>query len=244
MANKIFIEYWSIKNAASDNKSEVELSSEKETIECSLTQDINIQAQSEFTRFGEVIPSFMSSVLDTMKVISSANGSIGTSLADLINKLDAPFWSGTPPVKVTTQLAFFTKTDSYKDVVKPTVDIVGLTILTRDPKTNKFIIPGINLKNLSKFSSDARENLSSDSKLISMEIPGIVYLPICLIESAVPTFSNEITESSYPLWSIIDITFMGVTPANIDMFDSAKESQRRQNCEEKYGREKIKSAST
>ena len=56
------------------------------------------------------------------------------------------------------------------------------------------------------------------AKLVSLEIPGILYLELAVIERAIPTFSKQITDSSYPLWAIVETTFMGVFPADDTMF--------------------------
>jgi hypothetical protein len=250
MANRIFLEYTVIdsdvsrsgRNLTIDQQTTSTRANSTVTIEATLTQDITIQAESEFQSASEFVPSFLNEVLTLMRVVSSAGGSVGTGFADFMNKLDAPFWVKTPPVKIQTQLAFFTKTDSFKDVVEPVTQIVGLSILSRDPNnSNKFILPGINLRNMRNFSSDAIRSQVVSTKLLSLEIPGIIYLPVCMIRSAVPTFSSEVTESSNPLWATIDIAIEGVAPASTDMFVEAIDSKLKMQRQLNYSDAKTKS---
>mgnify|MGYP001178146075 CR=1 FL=1 len=222
MANKILLEYRTINPNTSINRD-----TKTEIIEVSLTSDISIDAQSEWQHASEFVPDFFQRIISLTRVFSAASGSANVGWTDFLNKLDAPMWKNTSPVKVQVQLGFYTKTDSYKDVVKPVTEIVGLTILSKDPNNpDRYILPGINLQNFSRFSSNASaaNATSRDMKLISLEIPGIIYLPVALVESAKPTFSKEVTESSYPLWATIDTSFMGVAPASTDMFLKAQEN--------------------
>jgi hypothetical protein len=68
------------------------------------------------------------------------------------------------------------------------------------------------------------ENARQNTKVVSIEIPGLIFLETALIKSAKPTFSKEITESGAPLWGKLDLSIQSVTPANDNLiFQSAFE---------------------
>lgn len=247
MSNKIYIEY-KIANTTFDKTKKIEAKSvsfsNKKTLEIPMTSDITIEAQSEWSKMGDLVPDFFKKVLNIMGTATSLGGSASEGFVNMMNKLDMPMWQSSPPVKVSVQLGFFTKTDSFADVYDPVTEIVGLSILSRDPTNkNRFITPGINLANMNDFSTDSN-TIKKKSKLMSFEIPGVIYLPLAMVESARPTFSNEITESSYPLWATVDLNIIGAGPATTDMFTEAISSDLRMVKKIEYGFDKIKSIFT
>jgi hypothetical protein len=117
-------------------------------------------------------------------------------------------------------------------------------------EANTYRTPGVSLPNLGFFqrakdrqdkakgdgASKSKTNGSSknlpvdpnkpppNTKVVSIEIPGLVFLETALIKSAKPTFSKEITESGAPLWGKLDLSIQSVTPANDNLiFQSAFE---------------------
>ena len=243
MANKIYLEYRSISSDAKGTTAQVLNSVAPTVIEAPLISDVVIEANSEWMQLSSFVPAFVSNILNVMNAFSSAGGSVSQSFANFMNSLEMPMWKSTPPAKIQLQLGFFTKTDSLTDVFVPTVDLVGLSILSVDPdNNNKFILPGMNLKNMRKFtSSTGGSNISRKSKLVSFEIPGIIYLPLALVYTAIPTFSKELTESSFPLWSTIDVTIMGVQSGSTNMFTEAYSSTKRWENESNFYAKRIKS---
>lgn len=57
------------------------------------------------------------------------------------------------------------------------------------------------------------EAAAQNTKVVAIEIPGLIFLETALIKTAKPTFSKEITESGAPLWGKLDLTIQSVTPA-------------------------------
>lgn len=251
MANKIYIEY-KILNSTFDKAKKEESKqlsaflSTKKTLEIPMTSDITIEAVSNWQAIGDFIPDFLNKTISLMTNLSAAGGGVSEGLVGLQNKLQVPMWQSSPPVKISVQLGFFTKTSAYNDVFDPVTELVGLSILSRDPDNDKrFITPGISLANLNDFSAKGGEKkISKKSKLISFEIPGVVYLPLAMVESARPTFSQEVTESSYPLWATVDLNIIGASPASTDMFTEAISSDLRMVKKIEYGFDKIKSIFT
>lgn len=225
MPNKIYIEYKILTGNVTVGTASL---SNKKTLEIPLTSDITVEATSEWSRLNDFIPDFLGKTLKLMNTVQSLGGGISEGFANLTNKLELPFWMSSPPVKINAQIGFFTKTDAYTDVVEPIKELLGLSILSRDPDDeNRFLTPGINLKNFSQIGKKNESSIPAKSKLVSFEIPGVVYLPIAIIESARPTYSNEVTETSFPLWATLDLNIMGAVPANTDMFDEAIASSNR-----------------
>ena len=77
------------------------------------TEDISVQAQSQFSRIGDFIPSI--AALSSM-VATGGNmikGSVSTDVVKLQNAMDIPIWQKTEPVKVTLDLNFFIKKAAY-----------------------------------------------------------------------------------------------------------------------------------
>lgn len=235
MPNKVYLEYKVIERTNYKAGHGVTVQgtprlTDTRTFEISLTSDITIEAASEWSTLSGLLPDFLSKTLKLMTTFSSLGGGISKNFAELTNKLELPFWTGSPPAKVNVQLGFFTKTDAYIDVFEPVKEIVGLSILTRDPSDNsRFITPGINLRNFNEVGKDDKSKTTRTGKIVSFEIPGVIYLPYAIIESARPTFSNEVTESSYPLWATIELNIMGVGPASTDMFTEAENSPNKFN---------------
>ena len=65
----------------------------------------------------------------------------------------------------------------------------------------------------------------NDGRFVSVEIPGVIYLEKAIIESVRPTISKEVTESGFPLWMLLEITFEGMYPANTGDLDNVKRNK-------------------
>jgi len=229
MANRVYISILDAKNI---------------TLSSVCTEDISVQAQSQFTRIGDFIPSIgaLASMLNVGSSIIS--GDVGKDLLSLQNALDVPIWQKTEPVKVTMDLNFFIKTSGYYDVWRPTMILQSMNILSRNG--NDLITPGLNIRTIPKNAKIedrvAGENtllgtltyaknadldeiaaadgevlndsdFSTTSKFCSLYIPSIVYLPKAVVEVAQPTWSKQLSDKKYPIWSKVNVQFTGLTPA-------------------------------
>jgi len=186
------------------------------------TEDVQVQAQSHFTRIGDFIPSIAALATMLTQFSSTAGGGISSSLLNAKNSLDVPIWQKTEPVKVTTDLNFFIKTSGREDVWKPTMILQSMNILSRT-KDNQVITPGFNIKtigdaskkessvetgsfavssslteNLNKYaiaSFNAKENIPQGSNFSSTSKFCSVYIP------AIVYLPIAVVEVVQPTWS-------------------------------------------
>ena len=193
-----------------------------------LLEDIDLHTGSEFQSLAEMAPK----VDDLINLANTFTTGVNNKLTgvgyDLRNIMDYAMWKRTPPIEITTTLSFFTKSDTFKDVVKPTYTICGLAVLSRDPSSRSgWLVPGVSLdliKIINEASEEQKEQIGSqkvtkqNSKLVSVLIPGIIHLPVALVQQCNPQYSKHITEKGYPLWSKVTCTFMGLSPAKDEDF--------------------------
>lgn len=242
MANKIYIEYRSyedesISTDATDNivGSSSFMIANSNVLELPLLDDVKIEAQSQFSSFNEMLPQILGDVMSQVTALQAGiTGTIGSGLLELKNKFDLPKWQKTDPITVNVVLGFFTKTNSYRDVYLPAKQIIGMSILSKDPNDEDvYRVPGISLTTAKEYSiqtQNGSNNTTIDSlksKLIAFEIPGIVYVPLAYVSQAIPTYSKQITENAYPLWCQLDCTFVSVSPATTDVYNNARSSIRK-----------------
>ena len=235
MPNKIYIEYYSyeeensyVDQSEKDTLTQSQILSNANVLELPLLEDVKIDGQSQFTSFNEMVPK-IGEIIDLITSrFSAATGEVGAELLELKNKFDLPKWQKTDPIKINVTLGFFTKTDSWSDVYKPTKDIIGLSILSKDPSDNtNYIVPGISLNTQKEYNIKNKGNNKNPSvneikaKIVALEIPGIIYIPLAYVEMALPTYSKQQTESGYPLWCTLDCQFVSVSPATTEMYNNA-----------------------
>ncbi len=187
-----------------------------------LMDDVTPEFQSQFGSFSDVVPKF-SDLLDFGTIASAGTtGGVDESVLASKNLFDVPRWKKTDPIKYLAKLIFHTKDDPQNDVFIPMKNLISYSILTyNEDKT--YSVPGISLASVKSFQSDKGESqFSKNAKLLSITIPGIIALPVAIIEKATPTYSKEITESGFPLWGQLDIQVTGVFPANTKNLDDAQ----------------------
>lgn len=254
MANKILIEYnissaLAKKEVTGKGKNKTEtvslsgVSNVKIAREVPLIAEPSIELNSDFTSFSEMIPSSISNIIGLMGKITSATGSVSSGFLDLTNKLDVPVWSRTEPARITVTLGFYLKKDAFEDVVKPTQEICQMAILSRDPVyKDRFIAPGLNLPSLREVSVNNKDqSVERSAKLVTIEIPGIIYLSRAIVKRAVPTFSKDLAESGYPIWATVDCEFVGLSSATTDIFLDVLNSSGTKANQEKFKMAKLKS---
>ena len=194
------------------------------------TEDISVQAQSQFTRIGDFIPSIQSLASMLANSQDIVWGEVSNQMMNVVNALDVPIWQKTEPVKVTMDLNFFIKTSGYYDVWRPTMLLQSMGVLSKNNSTHSLITPGINISNIGDLNTSDKNiisnklganslqkslalaqgadmaevlatkgeipdasSFSTQSKLCSVYIPSIVYLPIAIIEVAQPTWSIQLS---------------------------------------------------
>jgi len=189
----------------------------------SITEDIGIEAISKFSSFSEVVPTFSDVIDQATSISAGAAGSVGAGLLESKNLFDIPRWKGTDPAKLIVKLFFENKTDPRADIFAPMTKLMGYNILTKN-QDNTYQVPGISLNSLESFRKTGLNSntLAKNSKLLSIAIPGVIYLPIAILERATPIISKEITESGFPLWGQLDCSFVGAFPATTEIFEEAE----------------------
>jgi hypothetical protein len=186
-----------------------------------LIEDPTIEITSTFGSFNETFPKIGEFLSAGTLLSASVGGDVGAGLLHTRNLFDIPRWQKTEPVKFVAKLVFELKTDPYVDIFEPMTRLMNYTILTLEE--GKYKVPGISLASIGAFQNQGGESsLSENSKLLTIGIPGVIYLSVAILERAIPNYSKEITESGYPLWGQLDLNVMGVFPANSDMFEDAR----------------------
>jgi hypothetical protein len=195
--------------------------SPEEIIEAPLLENIAIEAKSTFSTFGEMMPGITAAKDAAIGLKATMAGGLQESELNIANKFDLKRWQKTEPVRISTKIAFHSKEDAKKDVFDQMIKLLSYAILSKEDSGGKvtYITPGISAAAMAQIK--AGQTSSLPAKLIAFEIPGIVYIPVALIESANPVYSKERTQSGFPLWGTIDLVVTSVYPANTEYFESA-----------------------
>jgi len=194
-----------------------------DTFKFPLLEDVVISAKSNMSTVGELIPQ-----LDWIKKIetftSSLSNQVGTGVVKTVNGIDAPRWQNTEPFRLSLKLKCYLVKNAKKDVFFPATLLQEQSILSRTSDGEHWNTPGISantLKLLGSFDpTKGSKKILENSKLVSINIPNVIYIPMAIVESAVPTFSKERAESGFPIWADIDFQVVSVLPANSDFYDN------------------------
>ena len=188
-----------------------------------LTKDPMIEVGSTFSTFGEEFPNVVHYLDIGTQFMAGGMGEIGKGWLGFTNLFDIKRWSKTDPVNITVDLQLWTKTDSKKDVHDAALSIMEYTMLTLED--GMFILPGMSLASLPDFQGNDYSGTSSKAKLVSLWIPGIVYIPQAMIVKSTPVFSKEITEAGFPLWAELNMHIESIFPANTEFFSTINVQQ-------------------
>ena len=201
---------------------------EREILILPMAEEISPKIETSFKTPREYFPSIFTQVEDIMKLFSTGSGS-RSDTGTLTDFLDVPLWDKTQPLTLDLKFQLFTETDPYNDVVRPAMGLTSLNMLSPSPSdATRFAVPGVSFASIkSAFSTEGNKTVAGsgsasrfkrESKLISLEIPGVLYLNYAFIEKADPVFSNDITASGFPLWCDLTLTIKSLRPANSNMF--------------------------
>lgn len=226
-----------------------------------LQEGFTIDAKSEFSSFGELLPGGITNLVNLAISYSSTGNTVGSGTVYMSNVMDLKRWTKTNPASINCTLKFYTKEDVVTDVWLPMNFFLSLGILSRIEETSKsgkksgsFVTPApslgscgqisralkgdldkkvtssnkLALKDLLQNKSEAGFGLKFSeikSKILSVLIPGVIYLPYCFVEEATPTYSNQVVIADngkeYPLWGEIQLRLSGIYSAIDDMLDDA-----------------------
>lgn len=221
-----------------------------------LQEGFTIDAKSEFSTFGELLPGGITNLVNLAISYSSTGSTVGSGTVYMSNVMDLKRWTKTNPGSINCTLKFYTEEDVVKDVWLPMNFFLSLGILSRSGKTKgAFVTPAPSLgscgkiskalkgdsdnttkpkekKELKSFLESKRDQAGFgldfsgiQSKILSVLIPGVIYLPYCFVEEATPTYSNQVVIADngkeYPLWGEIQLRISGIYSAIDDMLEDA-----------------------
>ena len=209
MANRIYIKMYNLINGQEDY-----------ILDSPLQEDVAWDIQTTYQDVSDLFPSGFDDILTLFRKGAQISGNTSKPIEDIVNQ---PLWQKTEPLKISTNLMFYTKTDPIGDVMLPTLSLCALNVLTDLKKetapvvvgtkpeyTTDYKIPGISFRDakILRGKNTASSVVEQDSKnykalfsrdssstVCSVLIPGIIFLPIALCIAGKPTFSKEVTKS-------------------------------------------------
>lgn len=207
------------------NKIYIQDSQQKEDPwEFPVVDDVQLEVSSNFSSFANDVPG-IASIVGFITTLSATGGKASTGLTNMQTLLHAPRWESTEPLRVTLKLAFFSQFDAKTDVYDKIMKLTEYTVLKFDRQTNRFSLPGISLAASKAWKTRTQQvqnnqlpQIAENARLVSVQVPGMFYIPLAMVEKAAPIFSKEKTMSGYPLWGMLDLTVRSTQPAHSEMF--------------------------
>jgi hypothetical protein len=218
MANIIRIK---LLNDQSGNMSES--NQDSNVLEHPIMDDVQPKYKSTFTSISDEIP-IVNKIATLSQLFAAGGGTASKGIENLRAKFNVPIWQGTDAAEIPVKLIFFIEEDAKKDVWDKMRKIISLTILSVEKVGGKEVYrtPGISLATMKAVQDTSTKEISTKGKLISMEIPGIIFLNPAFIESAEPTYSKQITKKGWPIWGTLDLVIKGLYPATTAIFDAVE----------------------
>lgn len=235
MANKIYIEILSSEFDFTLDDGTGALSgglgsSIGSVIEAPLLDDPVIEYKTQFSSFSEIAPQILTDIVNIGTIIQAGgSGKMSESWTQFSNMFDVPRYQKTEPVRFSVKLGLYTTNNAKQNVWDTSRRLISMTILSQDPTNDQVVItPGISLASMANVNKTKTGGVSAKlkAKLISVEIPGIIYLSRAMLESAIPTYSKQMTTSGYPLWCNLELNILGVMPAMTKIFDDTESKTR------------------
>jgi len=190
-----------------------------------LQDDLKMEVGSDMSTFSDMFPGLESFVNTITSYSAALTGSQSEGMLDLANMFDVPRWQKTKPISFNLTLPFYTITNPIKDVYNPMKLIMSLTVLTK-LQNGVYSVPGLSAISIQqakkKNQKEGAHEFGKSAKLISVKIPGIIYMPYAIITKASPTYSKQLTKSGYPLWGTLEIDVQGLYPALDTDFNGGK----------------------
>lgn len=216
---------------------------EDELLVFPLLEDVTFDYSSEIGSMLDNIPG-LSTITNIMSMINSftaLGGSTSSGNLSMEQLMDGPRWKKTNPVKFPVKILLYTKTDVYKDVWLQAKEFIEMSILKKVKESggnSYYITPGLNLNDLDAANNSAKKDVKGlKGNYISIEIPGMVYLPMAFIEKVTPVFSKEVCKSNnpkfgatgknFPIWCELELSVTGVYPATSEFLDMVADDSER-----------------
>lgn len=208
-----------------------------------LLEDVTFDYSSEIGSMLDNIPGFstITNIMSMMNSFAATGGSATEGNLSMEQLMEGPRWKKTNPVKFPIKILLYTKTDVYEDVWLPAKEFISMSILTKikDGKKGYYITPGLNLNDLDAANKSKDKGPGGlKGNYISVEIPGMVYLPMAFIEKVTPAFSKEVCVSNsnnppsirgkkFPIWCELELNITGVYPATSEFLDMVADDTER-----------------
>lgn len=191
-----------------------------------LTEDVTFDYQSEIGGMLDGVPG-LSKLTDLMSTVNSITATGGrTSKGNIAMEqfMSGPRWKSTNPVKFPVKILLYTQDDAYKDVWLRAKNLISMSILTYDRDSKTYITPGLNINDIKGADPKKKGPERLTGNYISVEIPGMLYLPMAFIEKVTPNFSKEVCWSheikkNFPIWCEVELNITGVYPATTEFLD-------------------------
>lgn len=193
-----------------------DISEQREVYELPLTEDISPQIESNFESIKDYMGSFLSGILDKVKTTTTATGGYSKQIETLYS---VQLWKETKPVTLNMTCSLYVKNSPFDDVFLPYYALTSQCIPSQTfDGSGRFVVPGINLMNYQRAVSEGKTSSPDEAKIVSVEIPGVIYLEKAYVFKAQPTISQYRTESGIPLYIDLDLEIHSIRPAmNMDL---------------------------
>ena len=192
----------------------------RKTMVFPLIDDVQFNVQSDLQSWSDMVPGIQ--ILGKLQALGTSGGTVSQGVLNLQNMFDAPRWERTMPIEFNVNLGFYTINNPEDDVYNKMKKLIAMTILSRSKKTGKIIPPGLYLPAAAAAKvgkGPANSELVTTAKLISLKIPGIIFMKYAMIKQATPVFSKHLTDTGMPLWGTLELSIVGLTPAFEDDFN-------------------------
>ena len=214
-------------------------------IDAPIQEDFVIEAPTTFGSFADFCPT-IDSLVNLGNAYTGTGGTVTEGGLKLRSVLDSPRWQKTEPIKINTEMLFYTRSNAEEDVIGKVNTLLSLHILRVNPETKKIMIPGVNAKNVVEMNKEMSKkvgkgkgkgtssntdtssnvtgalesgNLNSYNSIFSVTIPGVVYIEHAMLYSVEPTYSKHVTKKGFPIWASVRVQLQGLLPAFIDAFE-------------------------
>lgn len=196
-----------------------------------LLEDPQFQFSSSYSRLEDMLPGILQFLSTANKLLGTASGQTASGLH---KTFDLQFWQRTEPLKLSIKLLLHNEYNPYgilptdnnegskHNVWNPLNELSSLAILSK-LKDGSYKLPGVNLSNMGIIKDALDKGVSPDntaktSKIISFEIPGVVYLPVAIVENVSALVSKQKTDTGFPLWAELTLNILTLESANDSMF--------------------------
>ena len=127
-------------------------------------------------------------------------------------------WGGTDPLSFSPTISFYMDTSAKEDVYEPTLQLMRLPLpddreLIKGTGFTGLIPPGPSISTI--FGVEGK-----NGKNISLEIDKVLRINRVIVKKAEPTFSSEVDEDGYPIYSKVRLDISSLYTATVQMIQT------------------------